>query len=430
MKLRPHENCVFGPVFFLEGGTRGQASASSGRKPPWHGRFREGARTQGSGPADPKPTAAAAALASPNPALRRPQGQAPRLRPLRSEAVYASALVARRSVSIIDVAAAANVGVGTVSRALNGGSVKQTTREKIERAVAELGYVPSQMARNLKLNRTGIIGLVAETSQASWFVQFLHGVEVGLREHAASVALCSLRLTGEYDASPVEAWIRERRVDGLIFVRSGRRERVLVKAALEAELSVSLVVPDEAVRGSVVFRLDNERGGELAGQHLHALGHRTVGFLGGPEASVDTQGRLRGLKRSPLVLSRHHEVFAPDYSVASGDRAAARFMEWYRRKRAPSAVVLANDAMALGFIRTVQAAGLNVPEDVSVAGFDGVPEGALSNPPLTSIAQPITQMGIDACRAILEPEKARMNRRYPMHLLQRKSTAPPSPSKS
>src|SRR5690606_7040842 len=228
-----------------------------------------------------------------------------------------------------------------------GGSVKPATREKIKRAVDELGYVPSQMARNLKLKRTGIIGLVAETSQASWFVQFLHGVEVGLREQAASVALCSLRLTGEYDATPVETWIRQRTVDGLIFVRSGRRERPLVRAALEAELAVALVVPDEAVRGSVVLRLDNERGGELAGEHLHALGHRSVAFLGGPETSVDTQGRLRGLRRSGLTLARTHEVFAPDYSVASGDLLAARFLEWQGRRRSPTAVVVANDAMAL-----------------------------------------------------------------------------------
>lgn len=338
--------------------------------------------------------------------------------------MYAAPAVARRSVSIVDVAAAANVGVGTVSRALNGGSVRATTREKIQRAVEELGYVPSQMARNLKLKRTGIIGVVAETSQASWFVQFLHGVEVGLREHAASVALCSLRLTGEYDASPVETWIRERRVDGLIFVRSGRRERPLVRAALDAELAVSLVVPDEAVRGAVVLRLDNERGGKLAGQHLHDLGHRAVGFFGGPKTSVDTQGRLRGLKQSPVRLQRGHESFSPDYSVASGDRAAARFLEWREKGRAPTAVVLANDAMALGFVRSVQNAGLRVPEDVNVVGFDGVPEGALSNPPLTSIAQPITQLGIDACRAILHPGKRPGSARYSMQLLQRRSTAP------
>lgn len=350
-------------------------------------------------------------------------GEALRERHAACKAVYARRRVARRSVSIVDVAAAASVGVGTVSRALNGGSVKSTTREKIKRAVDELGYVPSQMARNLKLKRTGIIGLVAETSQASWFVQFLHGVEVGLREHAASVALCSLRLTGEYDASPVETWIRQRTVDGLIFVRSGRRERPLVRAALDAELAVALVVPDEAVRGSVVLRLDNERGGELAGEHLYALGHRSAAFLGGPETSVDTQGRLRGLRRSALSLLRSHEVFAPDYSVASGDHLAARFLEWRGRKRSPTAVVVANDAMALGFIRSVQAAGVRIPEDVSVIGFDGVPEGALSNPALTSVAQPITQMGIDACRAILGPAKARANRRYTMHLLERTSTA-------
>lgn len=322
-------------------------------------------------------------------------------------------------MSIVDVAAAASVGIGTVSRALNGGSVRQETRERVERAIAELGYVPSQMARNLKLRRTGIIGLVAATSRAPWFIQLLHGVEMGLRQHAASVTLCSLKLNGEYDASPVTAWIRERRVDGLIFVRSGTRERALVRAALEAELSVSLVVPDEAVRGATLLRLDNERGGQIAGEHLLELGHRSVAFFGGPETSVDTRGRLRGLRRTALTLEPQHACFAGDYSVDSGDAAGERFLAWRTR---PTAVVLANDAMALGFMRTVQAAGVRVPEEVSVIGFDGVPEGALVNPPLTSVAQPITDLGMTACKAILEP-RSQSPRRYPMHLVVRQSTA-------
>lgn len=326
----------------------------------------------------------------------------------------------------MDVAAFAGVGVGTVSRALNGVSVRPATREKVERAVAELGYVPSPIARNLKLRRTGVVGLVAETTQAPWFAALLHGVELGLRRHAASVALCSLKLSGEYDATPVREWIRQERVDGLIFVRSGRKERPLIRDALDQGIAVVLVVPDEAVRGAHALRLDNEGGGVIAGEHLLALGHERVAFIGGPEASVDTQGRLRGLIRAVGPIPRSRILFSEDYSVTSGDRAVKHHLAWIRAGRAPTAVVLANDALALGFLRGVRAAGLRVPEDVSVVGFDGVQEGELSNPALTTVAQPVTSIGTDACRIVLERGQATTPKRYAMALVRRESTARPT----
>lgn len=333
------------------------------------------------------------------------------------------AQVGRRSVSILDVAAAAGVGVGTVSRALNGGSVKSSTRERVQQAIDELGYVPSQTARNLKLQRTGIVGLVAETTQAPWFTRLLHGVEVGLRTESTSVALCSLLLTGEYDATPVETWVRERRVDGIVFVRSGRRERALVKAALEANIGVSLVVPDEAVRGAFAFRLANEAGAQSAAEYLLELGHTHAAFFGGPETSVDTRGRLKGLKQTSLTIKARHTRYATDYSVRSGVCAGEQFLKWHDAGTAPSAVVMANDAMALGFMQAVQGRGLRVPQDVSVVGFDGVPEGELSMPTLTTVSQPVTTLGRDACTALLGDPPAQQTTRYPMTLIKRGSTA-------
>jgi LacI family transcriptional regulator len=237
-----------------------------------------------------------------------------------------------------------------------------------------------------------------------------------------------LELTGDYDARPVMTWIHEGRVDGLIVARPRRRERPIVKAALDAGLDVSLVLPDDAPRGARALRLDNEMGAAAAAEHLLALGHRRSAFFGGPESSVDSQGRLRGLRRSALEVAKRQVLHLGDFTVQAGARAAARYLSWRAKGSAPSAVVLANDAMALGFMRSVQVAGLRVPNDVSVVGFDGVPEGGLAVPALTTVLQPTHDIGFDACRLLLDDAPEVRSGRYPMELLVRESTAaPPKP---
>lgn len=336
----------------------------------------------------------------------------------------------REQPTIVEVAESAGVAISTVSRVLNGGSASAKAQAKVAAAVAALGFSPSAAARNLKSGKTGIVGIAGVSATAAWFVELLHGMEKELSRRATSIAICALERDGIYDAGPVLAWIDNRSVDYLILVRPGRREAALSERAWDAGIKVISVVPDVLVKKGLSITANNLRGGRLAAEHLRSLGHDAISFLGGPRESIDTQDRLRGLNEHlhcpvPQELVR----YGKSYDVESGIELAKIWLDCPRLRRT-TAVVLGNDSLALGFMRTVQAAGLRIPHDVSVLGFDGVAAGALVWPGLTSVAQPISLMGAELAETLmsdsadLELEK-RITRAYQLSLVTRESTAAP-----
>jgi LacI family transcriptional regulator len=243
--------------------------------------------------------------------------------------------------------------------------------------------------------------------------------------------LSSLSRDGRYDSSAIAAWINEHRVDGIIFTSFGRTERPLVKGAAKAGLPVVFVAPDDLARVGVTVRSNNTDAGRAAGDHLADLGHQRIAFIGGPASSRDTRDRLAGvehaLRARSLRLDRDDVRFAKSYAAESGaDEARALLAS---PKPWPTAIVVGNDALALGFMRVLLQNGVRIPADISVVGFDGIPEGARFWPALTTVAQPIVDMGAAACRTILEriddPEIAGVSTvELPMTLEIRESTGP------
>jgi LacI family transcriptional regulator len=311
----------------------------------------------------------------------------------------------KRKTTIVEVAERARVAFSTVSRVLNGGYASAEVRVRVEQAAKDLGYTPSSIARNLKMGRQGCIGVVVQSSQSSWFTQVLGGIEEALEEkRTVSVVLGSLVLRGRYDPSAVTRWIDDRRVDGLIFARCTRHEAKLVERARKARIPMVFVAPDEHYGAGPVFGTRNRDAARDLGEHLLGLGHRRLGFAGGPEDSIDTLDRLAGLRDAlaarDLEIKPAHLAFADAYSAEHGMAYAER---WLRlpRAQAPTAIVCGNDALALGVLRTVLQHGVAVPGEVSVAGFDAVPEGALYWPGLTTVRQPSQAMGSAACRELL-----------------------------
>jgi DNA-binding LacI/PurR family transcriptional regulator len=310
----------------------------------------------------------------------------------------------KRRATIIEVAERAKVAFSTVSRVMNGGYASQKVRDRVEKVARELGYTPSSIARNLKMGRQGCIGVVTVSTQGAWFTQVLGGIEAALQDKNVSALLSSLAFQDRYDSSTVERWIAERRVDGLIFARCTPRERDLVATARKARIHMAFVAPDEHFAAGPLFATRNREATFSLAQHLLRLGHKRIGFLGGPKVSVDTRDRLRGLREGlaerGVTIDKENITFADSYGPASGIAFAQHWLAT-RRARAPTAIVCGNDDLALGFLRTVLQHGVRVPQEVSVTGFDGIPEGALYWPGLTTVDQPSYELGLAACRALL-----------------------------
>ena len=327
------------------------------------------------------------------------------------------------------VAAKAGVAVSTVSRYLNDESVSPRMKARLSRVIASLGFKPSRTARNLSLGLKGCIGVVVDSIQDPWFTQLLTGMEEELQSRDTSLMLLSLELRDRYDPAIAFEWIDERRVDGLIIAKCHRRDKALVRAALDAQVPIVAIAPDEALANVAVVRADNIAAGRALGAHLVELGHTRVAFAGGPGVSVESRHRVQGLReelRKRGVPMRDEDIsFRASYEAEEGAVFAEAFLKQPVR---PTAVVLGNDALAIGFIRAVQQRGIEVPGDLSVAGFDGIPEGARSWPGLTTMAQPMQEMGRDACRRLFTAIAAAEERttvQYPMTLIVRESTSAP-----
>lgn len=313
---------------------------------------------------------------------------------------------------------------------VNGGRVSDAVRRRVSKAIQELGYAPSIAAQSLVGRRTGCIGLVVNSTQSRWFTQILLGVEEALAPSRKSVVIGSLMLTGQYDDSTVRAWIQERRVDGLVVVRHSLRDQALLDAAHQAQLPVVLIAPDLAAPCSFAVRSNNLQAGRLAAQHLVNFGHRRIAFAGGPRESIDTRMRLAGVQEAlselDAPLPDERIWYGQDYGPQTGVAFAQRLMQLPPESR-PTALILGNDPIALGLMRELLASGYHLPQQLSVVGFDGTPDGEQFWPALTTVRQQTRQMAAHACRALLQtltsPDAPiATSTEYPVELVVREST--------
>ena len=334
----------------------------------------------------------------------------------------------RRKPTIDTVAAKAGVSVSTVSRYLNGRYVSREVRARLSKIIEELGYSRSWTARNLSLGRRGSIGVAVDSSDDPWFVQLLKGIEEDLSTRDTSLMLCSTVVRKTYDPKLVFQWIHDHRVDGLIIARAQRRERRLFRAAFQAQVPVIAVAPFEIVADVHVLRSNNVGGGAIVADHLVNLGHRHIAFAG-PSHSIDSKHRLRGLQeglaRRGITLAQEQIFSCESYEFDAGTVVAEQFLS---RPLDVTAIVLANDALAFGFMHFALRRGIKMPEQLSIVGFDGLVQGAFVYPTLTTAAQPMQEMGRVACQRLLELASApsRVERiEFPMQLIVRESTARP-----
>ena len=319
-----------------------------------------------------------------------------------------------RAVTRDDVAHQAGVSVATVSYVLNAGPkpVSKDKRERVLAAVAALGYRPNAIARSLRARRTTILGLVVPDSANPYFARLARAVEDAAAERAFQVVVCNAAEDTAREASQIEALLRLQ-VDGLIWVPAdvrrqpatgngagvGAPERSASELAGVPTVQLDRALP-RAHETSDVIESDNALGGRLAAEHLLKLGHRRIAFLSGPAEHQHTIDRLRGAREALARKGVTPLVAHGDFSYESGYEAARRWCAAKQDTR-PTAIMCANDAMAVGVLCAAAELGVDVPGQLSVTGYDDIPPARFSVPPLTTVAQPLDAMAREAIDRLL-----------------------------
>jgi LacI family transcriptional regulator len=335
-------------------------------------------------------------------------------------------------VTIRDVARASGVSVGTVSRALNGyPDVSEATRERIARFAREMDYTPAAAARTLVLERSHVIGAVLETGEGHPDLQhpFFHGVLVGLQERIGAAGYDLLLFASAGSGFGPDSYLRRchhHSTDGVVLM--GEPDPAEVERLMRSRIpcvGVDLVL-DGGNASQVIS--DNVAGAAMAVAHLAELGHRRVATITGLLETRPARDRLTGyrqeLQRRGLPYRDDYVVYG-DYYPDSGTEAIASLLAL---EEPPTAVFCASDLMALGVLRGAAAAGVSVPEQLSVIGFDDIMVATHSDPPLTTLRQDKHGLGVATAEALLEriegAEDATPARTLPVELIARGTCAP------
>jgi DNA-binding LacI/PurR family transcriptional regulator len=305
-------------------------------------------------------------------------------------------------VTIAEIARVAGVSVSTVSRALSntGYPLKEETRSRILQLAKEMGYTPNLVARSLQNNHSHHIGVVVDRMQSPFSAATIQGIQDGLIPAGYSVSIAYSNRDSDLAIQAINSFY-SRQVDGVIIINSWLHTYNDPVLAIQDRPFVFINRRFENCLQNCVGPGDRY-GAQLATRHLASLGHRRIGYINGMEDWIEAQNRLSGYRDALIEnnlpfdesLIRHG-----DWGVDSGYRAAQELIALEDR---PTALFAANDIMALGAIYGIQEAGLTIPDDVAVVGYDDRDFAAWIKPALTTIRMPSFEMGLAAARLLLE----------------------------
>lgn len=311
--------------------------------------------------------------------------------------------MAKQRPTMKDVAAHAGVALSTVSYVFNNnGPVSEERRTRVLNSVRALNFTPNESARSLKSNSSKTIALVIPQLTNQFFALLAQGVERVASDNGLLVVFCIPETTEDAESHNV-ALLQSKRVDGFIYLSAfGTSLNTIVELASHGPM----VLVDEKIPGldlpSVVS--DGRRGAREIASYVIGQGHKRIAIIGGPESLWTAQQRLAGY-REALAKAGHNlddtPYLAGDYSQEAGTNLASKLLQGSAVNR-PTALLCANDLMAIGAIEYCKSAGIRVPEDVSIAGFDDLPFASLLTPRLTTVRQPALEMGQRAANILLE----------------------------
>ncbi len=330
---------------------------------------------------------------------------------------------------IKDIAARAGASIATVSRVVNGsGYVSAEMRARIEAAVADLDYRPNAGARMMRSGNSRMVGVLLPALDVHFFGILAHTVEQALFARGYQAMICSTAESPEHEAAYISAMLAQQ-VDGVILAavttdaaadRAGDQAGI---ARLRAA-RVPIVAVDRALAGTETVAADHHAGGRMLAHHLLDLGHRAIGVIGAPDHSAPVQDRLAGitaeLARAGLAPVAVH--LGPEHSFEACRSLADALLSAVT----PTALIGISDMAAIGALHAAVGRGLAVPGELSVIGFDDLPAARYTIPQLTTVAQPIRQIGqsaVDRLVALMRGEPPPPPPDLTLTLIQRGTTA-------
>ncbi|MET7399536.1 LacI family DNA-binding transcriptional regulator [Dactylosporangium sp. NPDC005572] len=305
------------------------------------------------------------------------------------------------TTGIKEVARRAGVSIGTVSNVLNRPELVATsTRQRVLDAIAELGYVRNDSARQLRAGQSRQIALVVLDVTNPFFTDVVRGAEAAAEEHGVMVVVCN---SGE-DAGREQRHLdllEEQRVRGVLITPVDESPGSRLELLIQRGTPVVLVDRGSGRHSRCSVAVDDVLGGRLAGEHLVEQGHQHIAFVGGPATLTQVHDRHAGIAAATAGHASLSAVATPNLTVASGRSAAAEIAALPPADR-PTAVFCANDLLALGVLQEMTLRGIRVPQDVAIVGYDDIEFAAAAAVPLSSIRQPREQLGRTAAALLLE----------------------------
>lgn len=302
-------------------------------------------------------------------------------------------------VTIRDVAMRAGVSPTTVSHVINATRpVSEGVRARVEAAMTELGFQPNALARSLRRKRTHTLGMIVPDSANPFFAEVGRGIEDTSFAAGYSVMLCNSDGDARRELLYIDLLI-QKQVDGVLLVPTGDQGELA--AALQLR-NIPVVVLDRDVPGAAIDRIhiDNVAGGYLATRHLIDLGHRRIGYIGGPPHLSPVPGRSTGyrqaLQEAGLPLDAELIAFG-NFRDTGGYEGAQTLLAL---PNPPTAIFAGNDLMAIGALAAAREHGIRVPDGLSIIGFDDIHLARYVNPPLTTVAQPKYELGVIAAELL------------------------------
>jgi LacI family transcriptional regulator len=329
--------------------------------------------------------------------------------------------------TIKDVAREAGVSVASVSRALNGhATIIESKRRHIEDVAKRLRYVPHSAARSLITRRTQTIGILLPDLHGEFFSELIRGIDLEARERGLHILVSSSH--GDADEAVAALTAMRGRVDGLL-IMSPHVDPAFLDEHLASTVPTVLMNTRSGDTRVPSLTIDNHGGAYAVTGHLLGLGHRDIAIITGPDGNADAGERLRGYRAAlaEIAPSAREWVVAGDFSEESGYRAGRELLAKDRR---PDAIFASNDMMAIGCLFALMEAGVRVPDDIALAGFDDIPIARFVTPPLTTVRANIAQLGTLAmqqlAQVIEQPDQAHpAQRMLDAELVLRDSTGAP-----